>query len=70
MQAMVKSMMQTVMHSRFIPWKGGRVKAWFYPKGNNGVGLGIIVWRSGAEIVIGCLMIKLMWYDRKAKKEH
>lgn len=44
------------------------MKVWFYPKGNNGIGLGIIVWHSGAEIVIGTLMIKLMWYDRKAKK--
>lgn len=44
------------------------MKVWLYPKGNNGIGLGIIVWRSGAEIVIGTLMIKLMWYDRKAKR--
>jgi len=28
------------------------MKAWFYPMGNNGIGLGIIVWHSGAEIVI------------------
>ena len=45
------------------------MKVWFYPKGNNGIGLGIIVWRSGMEIVIGTLMIKLMWYDRKAQKK-
>lgn len=44
------------------------MKAWFYPKGNNGIGLGFIWWPSGAEIVIGPLMIKLMWYDRKIKK--
>ena len=44
------------------------MKAYFYPMGNNGVGLGIIVWHSGAEIVIGPLMIKLMWYDRKSGK--
>ncbi len=32
---------------------------------NNGVGLGVIVWYSGAEIVLGPIMLKLMWYDRK-----
>jgi len=41
------------------------MNVWFYPRGNNGVGLGIIVWHSGAEIVLGPLMIKLMFYDRK-----
>ncbi len=44
------------------------MKVWFYPKGNNGIGLGVMIWKSGAEIVLGTLMIKLMWYDRKAKK--
>jgi hypothetical protein len=43
------------------------IKVWPY-WWNNGIGLGIIVWYSGAEIVLGPLMLKIMWYDRKAAK--
>ena len=44
------------------------MKFYFYPKGNNGIGLGIIVWRTGAEIVIGSLMIKVIFRGEGAEK--
>lgn len=38
---------------------------WFSIIGGHGIGLGIIVWKLGAEIILGPLMIKLIWWDRR-----
>ena len=42
-----------------------KVRCWPY-FWNNEIGLGIIIWYSGAEIVLGPFMLKVMWYDRNA----